>query len=77
MSDVHKDRVQERAYQLWEEEGHPEGQHERHWRRAEDEFAEKSAVEDNRKAAGQIIESDTATTPADKPTIPPIIPNPD
>ena len=57
MSDDRQDSVRERAYQLWEEQGHPEGQHERHWRDAEDELSDKTSVEDNNKAAEQIIES--------------------
>ncbi len=31
-------RLHERAYQLWEEEGRPNGRHEDHWRRAEAEL---------------------------------------
>jgi hypothetical protein len=31
---VTEDAVRARAYQIWEEEGRPEGQHELHWRRA-------------------------------------------
>ncbi len=27
----------ERAYKIWEDEGRPEGRHEDHWRRAEDQ----------------------------------------
>jgi hypothetical protein len=37
----------ERAYKIWEDEGRPEGQHEDHWRRAEDrhEATEQEAPE--------------------------------
>jgi hypothetical protein len=31
-------RVRERAYAIWEQEGRPEGQAERHWREAEAEL---------------------------------------
>lgn len=31
---VPEKRVRELAYQIWESEGRPEGQHERHWRMA-------------------------------------------
>ena len=33
-----KDQDQrERAYKIWEEEGRPDGQHDDHWRRAEEQ----------------------------------------
>lgn len=32
-------KIRERANQIWEEEGRPEGSHEEHWRRAEEEIA--------------------------------------
>ena len=31
---VAEDAIRARAYQIWEEEGRPEGQHELHWQRA-------------------------------------------
>ncbi|QEY71683.1 DUF2934 domain-containing protein [Pseudomonas denitrificans (nom. rej.)] len=31
---VNERRVRELAYQIWESEGRPEGQHDRHWRMA-------------------------------------------
>lgn len=34
-----QERVRQRAYRLWEQEGRPEGQAEEHWRRAEAEVA--------------------------------------
>jgi hypothetical protein len=32
-------RVQNRAYELWEKQGRPEGRHEEHWKQAEEEFS--------------------------------------
>ncbi len=32
------ERVQARAYAIWEAEGRPHGQHEDHWRRAHEEM---------------------------------------
>jgi hypothetical protein len=32
------EKIQQRAYQIWEREGRPDGQHERHWRQAIDEL---------------------------------------
>ncbi len=37
MSDDTKQKVREHAYRLWEEAGRPEGEHEHHWKRAEEE----------------------------------------
>ena len=32
------DRIRERAYQIWEAEGRPEGQEAEHWQRAREEM---------------------------------------
>ena len=37
-------RIRERAYELWEQEGRPEGQQERHWHRAEAEMEEVKPI---------------------------------
>ena len=34
-----EDRIRERAYQIWQSEGQPSGQHERHWFQAEEELS--------------------------------------
>lgn len=36
---VTEDAIRARAYQIWEEEGRPEGRHELHWQRAMEWFA--------------------------------------
>jgi len=33
-----QDEISRRAYQIWEEEGRPEGRHDEHWQRAEREL---------------------------------------
>lgn len=33
-----EDRIRSRAYQIWEEEGRPEGRHDEHWYRARAEL---------------------------------------
>ena len=33
-------RTRERAYEIWEAEGRPHGQHDDHWRRAQDEMTQ-------------------------------------
>jgi hypothetical protein len=37
-------RIRERAYQLWEQEGRPEGRHMDHWLQAERELATENAM---------------------------------
>lgn len=32
------ERIRRRAHEIWEEEGRPEGYHEEHWRRAEQDI---------------------------------------
>lgn len=34
---MNHDKIREAAYKRWEDDGRPEGEHERHWREAEDE----------------------------------------
>ncbi|MBZ9679938.1 DUF2934 domain-containing protein [Mesorhizobium sp. ESP6-5] len=34
MTDDRQERIRNRAHQIWQEEGHPAGQHERHWHQA-------------------------------------------
>ncbi|KQV82151.1 DUF2934 domain-containing protein [Rhizobium sp. Root1220] len=55
--DREQDR-RERAYKIWEDEGRPEGHHEDHWQRAEDqhEATEQEAAnvaEANEHASGE------------------------
>ena len=35
--------IRERAFQIWIEEGQPDGRHEEHWRQATDEFLSGAA----------------------------------
>lgn len=37
------DDIRKDAYKRWEDEGRPEGQHERHWREAEEAHRSKSS----------------------------------
>jgi hypothetical protein len=56
-STVEKDReqrIRERAYRSWEEEGRPKGKHEEHWERAAREFDE----DDDGSAADDATEPD-------------------
>ena len=39
-----EDRIRRRAYDLWEQEGRPEGAHERHWHQAARDVDERPGV---------------------------------
>jgi Protein of unknown function (DUF2934) len=46
----HEHRIQQRAYEIWEREGRPEGQADQHWHQAMAEIAaEESAQEQEAK----------------------------
>ncbi|RUT30374.1 DUF2934 domain-containing protein [Arsenicitalea aurantiaca] len=38
------EEIRKRAYELWEEEGYPDGREHEHWQRAEAEFADAGAT---------------------------------
>jgi hypothetical protein len=42
----HEQRVRERAYQIWESEGRPEGKSDEYWRRAQAEIAVEESEAD-------------------------------
>ena len=44
----HESRIRERAYEIWERRGQPEGRAEEHWRQAEAEITaeEQSAAQE-------------------------------
>ena len=44
-------RIRQRAHEIWEQEGRPEGAHERHWRQAESEVAAAEAGPAKKPAA--------------------------
>lgn len=43
MDEVTEQAIRERAFQIWEAEGRPEGQHERHWKQASQEILAERA----------------------------------
>lgn len=46
----HEQRVRERAYQIWEQAGRPEGKSDEHWRQAEAEIsAEETGLDEEIK----------------------------
>jgi hypothetical protein len=59
MTDDRQERIRNRAHQIWQEEGHPAGQDERHWHQAaadidrEDATGKSSAAKKpSKKATG-------------------------
>jgi hypothetical protein len=41
MSEDGEHRIRQRAYEFWEQEGHPEGRHEHHWQQASQEAGDE------------------------------------
>jgi hypothetical protein len=58
MSDDRDQRVKERAYELWENEGRPSGRHDDHWDRARRE------IDDEDRGRGSGVEAPPAESPA-------------
>ncbi len=59
MVELNEDKVRARAYQLWEEEGRPEGRAEQHWFTAR----ESVAIEEGQASTYLPIDSGTAPEP--------------
>jgi hypothetical protein len=65
------DRIREIAHSIWEEEGRPAGQEERHWQMAESAFEQEEATAAERKA----VEGERpGATPDEDVTLPPVPP---
>ena len=56
-----EDKIRERAYGIWEEEGHPHGRAEHHWQRAAREIVEPP------EAAAPVQPVPVSAAPAEKP----------
>ncbi len=48
---MHDDKIRDRAYQLWDKAGQPEGREQEFWFEAERELAEEEAVDTSAEAA--------------------------
>jgi hypothetical protein len=44
MGDERNEKIQQRAYQIWEREGRLQGDHERHWHTAREEIDREAAL---------------------------------
>lgn len=60
MHDLEQDKIRDRAYQLWDRAGQPEGREEEFWYAAERELAGKGAGDGSARAA--------------EPETPPVVP---
>jgi hypothetical protein len=61
---VTEDAIRARAYEIWQEEGRPEGRHELHWQRAVEWLA--GQVSTQSKAAPRIKTAKTKAAPKKK-----------
>jgi len=59
--DDFEERVRQRAYRLWVEEGCPEGRSDAHW----DKARELAAIEDNRKLATKPVRGEGSGDPVE------------
>lgn len=67
--DDREQQQRERAYKIWEDEGRPEGAHDDHWRRAEDqheltEQESEDVTKVNQQADDQFAKDDGETESA-------------
>jgi len=76
MTDRNEDRVRERAYAIWEEEGRADGENLRHWSDAEAELRGET-TKANEQARRQIEETEAATGTTGIPIPPPSMASPD
>jgi len=68
MNSDREHKVRERAYQIWEREGRPEGREDEHWAQAEREIeSEGAAGSSSGDAATNVTAADDPTRPASGP----------
>ncbi|EJJ25835.1 DUF2934 domain-containing protein [Rhizobium sp. CF142] len=70
MTERNEDRVRQRAYAIWEEQGRPDGEDLCHWSDAEAELRGETAKA-NEQARKQIEETEAATRATGAPIPPP------
>lgn len=66
MDNDREETLRKRAYEKWEADGRPDGEHERHWRDAESEF---STVGDEELADRDERENEAPTPIGDLPKV--------
>ncbi len=80
MTNDQEDRVRQRAHEIWEREGHPQGRHDEHWRQALEELQGEGAQMDSLRGVSsdpaqdapkrRRKPADDAATPATRPRKP-------
>ncbi|MGI4731656.1 MAG: DUF2934 domain-containing protein [Janthinobacterium lividum] len=75
MSDGHEASIRERAYEIWQAEGSPEGRHDQHWQQATADVEQARA--EVRQADGDVISSvptveDAPAADAQQPAVLPV-----
>lgn len=70
MASEHERRIQQRAYELWQAEGQPDGREAHHWSQAEAEFAEAQGkgTSDGARTAARGTGEDKPRKPRKAPT---------
>lgn len=63
MSGDMEERVRQRAHELWEQAGRPEGQQEQHWRQASQEISAEGESNLSSVAAGRMEATGTPRAP--------------
>lgn len=61
MSTDREQRIRERAYRIWEQQGRPEGGHDHHWLQAEREIDEEERGDRASSTAGEAAETSAET----------------
>jgi Protein of unknown function (DUF2934) len=62
-----EDRIRERAYQFWRQEGCPNGKHEEHWDRAAREIERPVPGEGASSTASDVADEQGSSTPGFRP----------
>lgn len=61
MNTDREQRIRDRAYQIWEDQGRPEGGHEQHWLQAEREIDQEGHGNRTFSTAGEAAETSAET----------------
>lgn len=67
-------KIRERANKIWEEEGRPEGSHEKHWQRAEEQIAASEQTVSGDDTENWKVEAGLAADEKSPSVMPTVIP---
>lgn len=72
MIDSKEEKIRQRAHEIWEREGRPDGSHDLHWHQAVEELeAESSAEQDYTQSDGDLTEGNSTPASFDQPAAEP------